>query len=301
MIGSLRVCSHWSGFDLPGRELGEAEVTGYARACWPSGTDAEIEFLAVQIATMTALDDAFEALTERPDPRTMGLLVPWRRRASSDLAAQGSLQLGSEWAGMRAALAALDARLARLTPGTLGRRRAVRSWWRRMAEQQIGAFAREATWRIDQAVPDLQTYVRVGQQSIGVEWTAATLIALDAASSVPRPAAALSKVIDAIARAIRLANDLHDPERERLEGKVQWTLLRSRDLVSREGLAIQDAEIVAARELKALAADEAALARSMLRGQQQSRLVRSDALRAGLAGLLNIGLMTYVPELGLAA
>jgi hypothetical protein len=202
---------------------------------------------------------------------------------------------------MRAALAALDERLVRLAPGALSRGRAVRTWWRRMAERQIRAFAREAGWRVDGAVPDLHTYLRVGQQSIGVEWTAATLIAFDLSTRVPRGATALRHVIDAIARAIRLANDLHDPERERLEGKVQWLLLRSRELASVGGLEFQHAEAVAARELKALAADEAAVAQSILRGESRHRLCGSDTLRAGLEGLLAIGLATYLPELAIAA
>jgi hypothetical protein len=133
-----------------------------------------------------------------------------------------------------------------------------------------------------------------------VEWTAASLIALDPVASVPRPASLLSKAIDAIARSIRMANDLHDPERERKEGKVQWVLLRSRELVSLKGLDAERAEAAAALELNALAAAEAALARTILRGSGQDQLQLSDALRAGLQGLLGVGLATYVPELAVA-
>jgi Terpene synthase family 2, C-terminal metal binding len=169
-----------------------------------------------------------------------------------------------------------------------------------MAERQIGAFATEAEWRIEGTVPKLQSYLRTGQRSIGVEWTAASLIALDAMASVPAPTSLLSKAIDAIARSIRMANDLHDPERERKEGKVQWVLLRSRELVALKRLDAQRAEAAAALELNALAAGEAALARSILRGSGQHHLRVSPALRAGLQGLLGIGLATYVPELAVA-
>lgn len=296
MITNPKVCSHWSGFDLPGRALGQAEATGYARACWPSGSDDEVHFLAVQIATMTALDDAFDAVAQPVDARSIATLLPWREAARGRRTA-----LGPAWEGMRAALAALDLRLERLTPGTARRRGVVRAWWRQMAERQVDAFAREAAWRVDGTLPDLQTYLRVGQQSIGVEWTAATLVALDPSAGVPRSANALSNAIAAIARAIRMANDLHDPERERKEGKVQWVLLRARELVSFDGLAVKQAEAAAALELTALAASEAALARSILRGLERQRLGSSTALRSGLEGLLGVGLATYVPELAAAA
>lgn len=294
MIVEPKAWSHWSGFDLPGRELGQAEATAYARACWSSGTDAEVDFLAVQIATMTALDDAFEAVTERIDPRSIATLVPWREPMRGQRAA-----LGSAWEALRAALAALDLGLARLAPGTPRRRAGVRAWWRHMAERQVDAFACEAAWRVDGTVPDLRAYLRVGQRSIGVEWTAASLVALDPSAGVPRSGDPLRKAIAAIARTVRIANDLHDPQREREEGKVQWLLLRSRALVSFDGLQVEQAEAVAARELKALAAREAASAKSILRGMERQRL-GGTALRTGLEGLLGVGLATYVPELAAA-
>lgn len=164
-----------------------------------------------------------------------------------------------------------------------------------MAEQQIAAFAREATWRIEGTIPDLATYVHVGQQSIGVEWTAASLVALDPEGGVPLRGSVLRDAIVAIARAIRLANDLHDPERERKEGKVQWLLLRARHLVA-SGLDVRAAEQIAASELRSATAAEATRARLMLRGPNGT-----SALRHGLLGLLKVGLATYVPELAAAA
>ena len=157
MIARPKVCSHWSGFDLRGRALDRAEAMGYARACWPSGSDAEIQFLALQIATMTALDDAFDAAAGRLDPRSIARLVPWRKSTLGTWVARPGVPLGSKWEALRGALAALDLRLARLAPGTLPRRRMVRAWWRHMAEQQISVFARERLLNVGLAtyVPEL--------------------------------------------------------------------------------------------------------------------------------------------------
>jgi len=169
-----------------------------------------------------------------------------------------------------------------------------------MAEQQVDAFACEAAWRVERTIPTLRQYLRVGQQSIGVEWTAATLIALDPDARVPRAGSVLSSTVASIARAIRLANDLHDPERERGEGKVQWLLLRAQQIVA-TGLADESAEHQAGVELRAAAAGEAASARALLRGPSRHHLGGTDALRAGLEGLLGVGLAVYVPDLAMAA
>lgn len=281
---------HWSGFDLRGRALGQPEAMGYARACWPSGRETDVEMLAIQIATMTALDDAFESARARIAPSMLWDLMPWRHRPER--------RLGAEWEGMRGALGELDLRLRQIAHGTASRRAAVHAWWRRMAEQQVAAFACEAAWRLDGTLPDLTSYLQVGQRSIGVEWTAASLIALDLQANVPRPGSALANAIEAIARAIRLANDLHDPERERREGKVQWLLLRARELAGC-GYEVHSAERMAALELRSAAAAEVARARVILR--DANAIGGTPALRAGLEGLLRVGLVTYVPELAEAA
>jgi hypothetical protein len=133
-----------------------------------------------------------------------------------------------------------------------------------------------------------------------VEWTAAALIALDSEAAVPGPASALRFAVDSIARAIRLANDLHDPERERREGKVQWLLLRARQLVL-AGTEDRIAEDQARNELRLAVAGEAARARSMLDPDARKKLGGSPRLHEGLAGLLGIGLAVYAPDLAHAA
>jgi hypothetical protein len=278
---------HWSGFDLPGRTLGEAEVQGYARACWPSGTIDELSFLALQIGVMTALDDAFDAATgSTVELETVAQLCPWR---------SGDGHFHDQWAALRSALAALDARLEAVTPGQAGRRAAVRGWWRRQAEAQVAAFHRETQWRVQGGCPPLTIYLPVAQRSIGVEWTAASLIALAPPAPVPAAGSLLRATIGSIARTVRLANDLHDPERERLEGKVQWLLLRERELLL-AGIERHAAEDQARRELQSAVTAEATRSRLLLH-----ELNCSERLGEGLQGLLRIGLAVYAPDLARAA
>jgi hypothetical protein len=281
---------HWSGFDLPGRTLREAEVQGYARACWPSGTTEELTFLALQIGVMTALDDAFDASTGSVVDlvETLTQLFPWRDSG-------GGVRLTGEWRVLRAALAALDVRLEALAPGQPDRREAARGWWRRQAEAQVAAFQRETQWRLEGACPGRTSYLAVAQQSIGVEWTAASLIALDPQTPVPLAGSHLRATTGSIARTVRLANDLHDPERERLEGKAQWLLLRERELLL-AGIQREAAVDQARAELQLLIAAEAAQARALV-----AELNSSHRLGDGLHGLLRIGLAVYAPELALAA
>ncbi|HEX8967823.1 MAG TPA: hypothetical protein VF937_08095 [Chloroflexota bacterium] len=295
MPGRIRG-QHWSGFNLPGRALGEVEAHGYARACWPSGSEAELRFLTLQIAVMTALDDAFDTAgvtdPQRLPPLACLNLFPWRRR--------GHLDVGLTWRPLSEALAYLDVRITRLAPGTPDRRQAVRAWWRQQAEHQVAAFDQETRWRIEGSVPDLATYLPVAQRSIGVEWTAASLIALDPQAPVPAPGSPLRAAVESIARAIRLANDLHDPERERREGKVQWLLLRASQLMAVEAERAA-AEERARTELRRAVTAEAARAHTMLSNPARARLAGSPRLHAGLRGLLGVGLAVYAPDLAPAA
>ena len=284
---------HWSGFELPGRALPYHEALGYASACLPHGTPDELDFLALQIAVMTALDDAFEAMDARVQPDPRAWLLPWLG-AEGDVAADATWQ--PHWQVLRAALEALHRTLATLARGNASRRASVHGWWRRQAERQVVAFYREAQWRAERTAPDLNTYLAVGQRSIGVEWTAATLIAFDTWAAAPRLGSALTLTIDAIARAVRLANDLHDPERERLEGKPQWLLMRAAQLAL-AGLDVHSAEHEARKELSHAVRVEVAAAQAELRGQS----IASAQLRRCLAGLLGIGLAVYAPDLAAPA
>jgi hypothetical protein len=289
----MLLAPHWTGFDLPGRALSHAEAFGYARACWPSGSDEEVEFLALQIAVMTALDDAFDALDANQHPSPLPWLIPWLDSADpTGNESNDPTNWAPQWAEMRAALAALDARIQVLVRGDARRREAVRAWWRRQAEHQVAAFYREAQWRSQRMTPDLSVYLAVAQRSIGVEWTAATLIAFDDWTAVPSPGSPLRITVDGIARAIRLANDLHDPERERQEGKPQWLLMRAHELVQ-HGSSAAAAERQAARELRSAVISEVAQARAMLAGRASD----SPRLNAALSRLLQIGLAAYTPDL----
>jgi hypothetical protein len=136
------VTHHWSGFDLPGRELSRAEAFAYARACWPSGAHEELQFLALQIALLTALDDVFDAMDASVHADPLVHLLPWR--SAVDAAGGSDNGQSAGWAEMRAALAALDWGVRRLARGDAGRREAVHAWWRRQAERQLVAFYREA-------------------------------------------------------------------------------------------------------------------------------------------------------------
>lgn len=239
----------------------------------------------MQIAVMTALDDAFESIAASAPLNVLDSLMPWH--------ADGTTHQ-TDWPEIRDALALLDARLMALAPGGPERRESVRSWWRLQVERQVLAFRREAQWRLQGATPDLHSYLAVAARSIGVDWTAASLIALDPDSVVPGPHTVIWGAIDAIARAIRLANDLHDPARERLEGKPQWQLIREGELMG-GGVAQIDAEAQARAELQATASLEAARARGLI--ITAARVSGSARLREGLEGLLAIGLAVYAPEL----
>jgi hypothetical protein len=281
---------HWTGFDLPGRALGRSESLGYARACLPAGRHDEREFLALQIAVMTAMDDAFESLRVPLDATIVERLVPWRVVKRS--------KLPVEFIAIGQALAALDRRLLELVAGDAPRRAAVRAWWRVQAEQQVLAFRGEADWRLRGTQPSLPTYLKVSARSIGVDWTAATLIALDPDASVPGPRSIVWKAIDSIARAIRLANDLHDPERERGEGKPQWLLLRASALM-RRGLSETTAEQQAHAELRSATRRETERARRLIHTVRY--VGASEQLRDCFTGLLGIGLAVYAPDLTAAA
>jgi hypothetical protein len=264
---------------------------GYARSCWPDGTCAEHELLALQIQTIVAIDNTLEhsppLATPVEEHRTM---LPWH------VPQRGSIAAGR--APIRRAVKHIEAELAGQAQRHLGsasQSSNVGGWWRSRAEALVAAGWQEARWRTS-APPDEATYLAVAEDSIGVSWLAATLVRLSGSPVAPGAGSPLQAAIRAVAVAVRTANDLHEPERERAEGKVQLLFLRARawDHVAEPA----EAERRARAELSIELAERVALAQALL---DPSGWAESPRLRMGLQGILTAAMALYAGETGIGA
>ena len=261
---------------LTGRGAHTGQALAYARACWPDGTTAEQHLLALHLSAILALDDALDKdRSVRSADHELSTLLPWCAPPGGSLDAP---RLASRRA-IRAALARVEQGLA-ATPSRPGC--ALQSW-RIQGELMARAMWREARWRARGILPDEGAYLAVSEVSIGIGWIVATLLLLDGArSGPPRPDDPVMIATAALAAAIRVANDLHEPRREQREGKVQLLFLRARALRSL-GFDFRSAERHARDQLRAELLRRAARARALL---DDRALGVSPRVRAGLRGML---------------
>jgi hypothetical protein len=263
----------------------------YARDCWPDGSAAERRLLAVQIGTIVAIDDALDHSAPLATPtEEYRTLLPWHPPL------RGAVAVAR--APVRQAVKRRDAELARHARQTFGSASApseVVTWWRSQAEAMVAAAWQEARWRTS-APPDERTYLAVAEHSIGVGWLAATLVRLSGSPLAPVAGSRVEAAIRAVAVAVRTANDLHEVERERGEGKVQLLFLRARTWKDLHAPA--EAEHRARAELTTELAQRVALARALL---DPSGWTDSPRLRVGLSGMLTAALALYSVETGGAA
>ncbi len=265
-------------FGLTGRAADSATALAYARGSWPNGTPAEQHLLALHLATFMALDDALDrdAPLESPEEEQRTLL-PWCA-PPGEASASG---LAAARAPIRRALTHLECSL--LNPH--GSQRLVRSarWWRTQAERTVAAAWNESVWRVRNTVPGESPYLAVANQSMGIHWIAGTFLLLDAQ---PAPDEQFLAATEAVARSLRLSNDLQDPRRERREGKLNLVSLRAHGLVA-SGYAPAYATRRARRDVRLLLARHVAEARGLL---ALAAWKASPRIRSGLAGILTVGL-----------
>jgi hypothetical protein len=278
----------WAECGLPGRAAERKRAFACARACWPDGTAAEQELLALHIALITALDDALEATPPAPTVADeYRSLLPWHAAAGS----ANRLTATDARAPIRAALAHLERSLAYGAGPTAGSSPSAMEWWRHEAEQMVAAAWQESRWRSGGPLPDQESYLAVAELSIGASWLTATLLLLDGGVQAPAAGSPFLAATGAVAAAIRVANDLCDSKRERREGKVQLLFLRARALQAR-GYRARYAHRRARAEVRAMLAERLARARALL---DPCRWTGSHRLRSGLARMLDVALALYGP------
>jgi Terpene synthase family 2, C-terminal metal binding len=263
----------------------------YARECWPDGSATEHRLLALQIGTIVAVDDALEHSAPLATPaEEYRTLLPWHPPRCG--------AVGAPRTPLRDAVRRLDAELAHHAQQTLGSASAqseVVSWWRSQAEVLVASAWQEARWRTG-APPDEGTYLAVTEHSIGVGWLAATLVRLSGSLLAPVAGSRLEAAIRAVAVAVRTANDLHEVERERDEGKVQLVFLRA--LRWKHLYTPAEAEHRAKAELTTDLAQRLVVASALL---DPSGWTDSPRLRTALNGMLTAAVTLYSVDTGSAS
>jgi hypothetical protein len=263
----------------------ETELMAYARACWPHGHTAEHRLLAQQIAIITAIDDSLER-----SPPLETAMDEYRAFLPGHLPSAG--EVAEARAAVRSEVRRLDTGLALrvvLAGGSASPSSSPVTWWRMQAEAFVGAAWQEARWRTT-APPDEAAYFAVAEHSIGVGWLVASLIRLNGSPLAPTAESQLHRATRAVALAVRTANDLHDLERERREGKVQLVFLRARAL-EHLGVPGAEAERRALADLKTDLAERVTRARALLDPSGWADLA---PLRTALEGMLGAALTLYV-------
>lgn len=265
---------------LRGRAADRRAALALARACWPNASASEERLLGLHLSAIMALDDEMES--EPPHPTVeaeLASLLPWHAPLDGADARQP----------IRAVLQYVEEGLVGV-PLAEPRAGSAHAWWRMQAERTVSASWQESRWRLDGSRPDEATYLAVARQSIAVGWIVASLRLLDGATTAPPAGGRTARAVVAVARAIRLANDLHDPAREQREGKVQLLFLRARAWEAR-GRAPVAAEATARRELDARLERGMARARALL---EEPGWSDSPRLRAALSGVFAAALGLYL-------
>ncbi len=161
-----------------------------------------IELLA---ACVYVIDDVSDRSTGLPSVRELqGAFLPWLLEPASSVESS---------TGIRELLHTVDQTLAP-APAEWHRQ------WRHEGERLIDAMWREREWSANQTAVRLDVYLRTAADSIATKWVA-TSVACCLGDDAPIDALApFARASEAVAQALRLANDLATHRRETSEGVV---------------------------------------------------------------------------------